>query len=130
LLSLLCSNTHEIELIILVFLAINLISSLLIILVCYLLLLIAILRINSAEGRQKAFSTCGSHLTVVIVFYGTLIFMYVQPKSSHSSDTDKVASIFYILVIPLLNPLIYSLRNKVVKYALQRTWKKIYNVFT
>jgi olfactory receptor len=95
LLSLLCSNTHEIELIILVFLAINLISSLLIILVSYLLLLIAILRMNSAEGRHKAFSTCGSHLTVVIVFYGTLIFMYVQPKSSHSTDTDKVPSIFY-----------------------------------
>jgi olfactory receptor len=95
LLSLLCSNTHEIELIILVFLAINLISSLLIVLVSYLLLLIAILRMNSAEGRHKAFSTCRSHLTVVIVFYGTLIFMYVQPKSSHSTDTDKVPSIFY-----------------------------------
>ncbi|XP_073922575.1 olfactory receptor 8K3-like [Castor canadensis] len=130
LLSLLCSNTHEIELIILVFSAINLISSLLIVLVSYLLLLIAILRINSAEGRCKAFSTCGSHLTVVIVFYGTLIFMYVQPKSSHSSDTDKVASIFYTLVIPLLNPLIYSLKNKDVKYALQRTWKKIYSIFS
>ncbi|XP_047374089.1 olfactory receptor 8K3-like [Sciurus carolinensis] len=130
LLSLLCSNTHEIEVIILILAAFNLLSSLLIVLVSYLLILIAILRMKSAEGRHKAFSTCGSHLTVVIVFYGSLIFMYVQPKSSHSLDTDKVASIFYTLVIPMLNPLIYSLRNKDVKYALLSTWKKVRNIFT
>ncbi|MBZ3890824.1 Olfactory receptor 8K3 [Sciurus carolinensis] len=130
LLSLLCSNTHEIEVIILILAAFNLLSSLLIVLVSYLLILIAILRMKSAEGRHKAFSTCGSHLTVVIVFYGSLIFMYIQPKSSHSLDTDKVASIFYTLVIPMLNPLIYSLRNKDVKYALLSTWKKVRNIFT
>ncbi|XP_069326082.1 olfactory receptor 8K3 [Eulemur rufifrons] len=129
LLSLICSNTHEIELIILILAAFDLISSLLVVLVSYLLIFIAILRMNSAEGRHKAFSTCGSHLTVVIVFYGTLIFMYAQPKSSHSFDTDKVASIFYTLVIPMLNPLIYSLRNKDVKYALQRMWHKLCNIF-
>ncbi|XP_047393895.1 olfactory receptor 8K3-like [Sciurus carolinensis] len=125
LLSLLCSDTHDVELIIMSFAAFDLLSSLLIVLVSYLLILIAILRMKSAEGRHKAFSTCGSHLTVVTVFYGTLIFMYVQPKSSHSLDTDKVASIFYTLIIPMLNPLIYSLRNKDVKYALQNTWKRI-----
>ncbi|XP_004585586.2 olfactory receptor 8K3 [Ochotona princeps] len=125
LLSLLCSNTHEIEMIILVLAAFNLVSSLLVVLVSYSLILVAILRMKSPEGRHKAFSTCGSHLTVVTVFYGTLIFMYVQPKSNHSFDTDKVASIFYTLVIPMLNPLIYSLRNKDVKYALQRTFKKV-----
>ncbi|KAM4845610.1 olfactory receptor 8K3-like [Thomomys bottae] len=130
LLSLLCSDTHEIQMIILIFSVINLISSLLIVLVSYLLLLTTILRMKSAEGRRKAFSTCGSHLTVVVVFYGTLIFMYVQPKSSHSSDIDKVASIFYTLVIPMLNPLIYSLRNKDVKSALQRTWTKLYSKFS
>ncbi|XP_047374426.1 olfactory receptor 8K3-like [Sciurus carolinensis] len=129
LLSLLCSNTHEIEVIILIVAAFHLLSSLLIILMSYLLIFIAILRMKSAEGRRKAFSTCGSHLTVVTVFYGTLIFMYVQPKSSHSLDTDKVASIFYTLVIPMLNPLIYSLRNKDVKHSLQRTWKKRWNIF-
>ncbi|XP_064221564.1 olfactory receptor 8K3-like [Aotus nancymaae] len=128
LLPLLCSNTHEIELIILIFAAFDLISSLLIVLVSYLLILVAILRMNSAEGRHKAFSTCGAHLTVVLVFYGTLLFLYVQPKSSQSSDTDKVASIFYTLVIPMLNPLIYSLRNKDVKYALQRTWNNLCNI--
>ncbi|XP_051022527.1 olfactory receptor 8K3-like [Acomys russatus] len=128
LLSLICSNTHEIEMIILVLAAFNLMSSLLVVLVSYLLILIAILRMNSAEGRRKAFSTCGSHLTVVTVFYGTLIFMYVQPQSSHSFDTDKVASIFYTLIIPMLNPLIYSLRNKDVKYAFQRTLRKLYSI--
>ncbi|XP_058383622.1 olfactory receptor 8K3-like [Diceros bicornis minor] len=130
LLSLLCSNTHVTELIILIFSAFNLISSLLIVLLSYLLILVAILRMNSAEGKCKAFSTCGSHLTVVTVFYGTLIFLYVQPKSGHSFDTDNVASLFYTLIIPMLNPLIYSLRNKDVKYALQRIWKKLCNIFS
>nr|XP_004667806.3 olfactory receptor 8K3-like [Jaculus jaculus] len=120
LLSLLCSKTHDIEEMNLILSAFNLISSLLVVLVSYLLILTAILRMNSAESRRKAFSTCGSHLTVVVVFYGTLIFMYVQPKSSHSFDTDKVASIFYTLVIPMMNPLIYSLRNKDVKSAFRR----------
>ncbi|XP_059115271.1 olfactory receptor 8K3-like [Peromyscus eremicus] len=130
LISLLCSNTLEVELIIRFFATFDLISSLLVVLVSYLLIFIAILRMKSPEGRRKAFSTCGSHLTVVTVFYGTLIFMYVQPKSSQSFETDKVSSIFYTLVIPMLNPLIYSLRNKDVKDAIERTWKKIANIFS
>ena len=130
LLSLLCLNTHEIELIIMVFSAFNLTFTLAIVLVSYLLILAAILRMKSAEGRRKAFSTCGSHLTVVTVFYGTLTFMYVKPKSSHSFDTDKVASIFYALVIPMLNPFIYSLGNKDVKYALQKMWRKLGSIFS
>ncbi|XP_011285133.2 olfactory receptor 8K3-like [Felis catus] len=125
LLSLLCSNTHEIELMILAFSVFNLMSSLLMVVVSYLLILLAIVRMNSAEGRHKAFSTCGSHLTVATVFYGTMIFMYAQPESSHSFDTDKMASIFYTLVIPMLNPMIYSLRNKDVKCAFHRIWKKL-----
>ncbi|XP_045872529.1 olfactory receptor 8K3-like [Meles meles] len=130
LLTLLCSNTYEIELMILIFSVLDLISSLLIVLVSYLLILVAIIRMNSAEGRHKAFSTCGSHLTVATVFYGTLLFMYVQPESSHSFDTDKVASVFYTLIIPMLNPSIYSLRNKDVKCALHRIWKKLCNTFS
>ncbi|CAD7679649.1 unnamed protein product [Nyctereutes procyonoides] len=126
LLTLLCSSTRDIELIILIFSAFNLISSLLIVLVSYILILMAILSMNSAEGRHKAFSTCGSHLTVVVVLYVTLFFMYVQPKSSHSFDTDKIASIFYTLIIPMLNPMIYSLRNKEVKGALHRIWKNLH----
>ncbi|XP_023442157.2 olfactory receptor 8K1 [Dasypus novemcinctus] len=120
LISILCSDTHELELIILIFSGCNLLSSLLIVLVSYLFIFVAILRMNSAEGRYKAFSTCGSHLTVVVVFYGTLLFIYLQPKSSHTFNIDKMASVFYTLVIPMLNPLIYSLRNKEVKDALKR----------
>ena len=130
LLSLLCSNASEIGLIILISAGFNLIFSPLIVLVSYLLILASILRMSSAESRQKAFSTCGSHLTVVTVIYGALIFMYVQPESNHSFDTDKMASIFYTVIIPMLNPLIYSLRNKDVKRALQSTWNRICNSFS
>ncbi|KAM6160828.1 olfactory receptor 8K3-like [Erethizon dorsatum] len=130
LMSLACSNTRDIEVIILIFSSFDFISSLLIILVSYLLIFIIILRMNSVEGRHKAFSTCGYHLTVVTVFYATLMFMYMQPTNSHSTDSDNVASIFYTLIIPMLNPLIYSLRNKDVKYVLQRTWVKVCIIFS
>nr|AAI45904.1 Olfactory receptor 1056 [Mus musculus] len=128
LLTLICSGTRDVELIILIFSAFNLISSLSVVLVSYTFILVAILRMNSAEGRHKAFSTCGSHLTVVVILYGTLSFMYIQPKSSHSFENDKMASVFYTLVIPVLNPIIYSLRNKEVKGALQKLWKNVCKV--
>uniref|UniRef100_A0A8C6QCR6 Olfactory receptor n=1 Tax=Nannospalax galili TaxID=1026970 RepID=A0A8C6QCR6_NANGA len=121
--SLLCSNTQKTSFIVIIFAAFDMVVS-------YLLLLIAILRMNSAEGRHKAFSTCGSHLTVVTVFHRTLIFMDLQPKSSHSTNTDKVSSIFYTLIIPMLNPLIYSLTDKDAKLALQRSWVNICNMFS
>ncbi|XP_027713766.1 olfactory receptor 8K1-like [Vombatus ursinus] len=124
LLSIICSDTNDIELIIMVFATFNFVSSLLVILISYMLIILAILRMNSSEVRHKAFSTCGSHLTVVVVFYGTLLFMYLQPQSSHSFDTDKIASVFYTLVIPMLNPLVYCLRNKEVKGALKSLFKK------
>ncbi|XP_049991722.1 olfactory receptor 8K3-like [Alexandromys fortis] len=128
LLSLACSNTHEIEVIILILSAFNLLSSVLVVIVSYVFILAAILRMNSAEGKRKAFSTCGSHLTVVAIFYGTLIFMYLQPMSIHAFDTDKVTSIFYSQIIPMLNPLIYSLRNKDVKDSLKKTVEKLCNI--
>ncbi|XP_055993042.1 olfactory receptor 8K3-like [Sorex fumeus] len=127
LLTLVCSNTLEVESLIIIFSAV---FTLLIVLVSYLLILIAVLRMKLAEGRHKAFSTCGSQLTAVILLYGTLIFMYVKPKSSHSFDTDKMSSIFYTLIIPMLNPLIYSLRNKDVKCALQRISERVSNIFS
>ena len=82
-------------------------------------IILAILRIRSSEGRQKAFSTYASHMVAVTVFCGTLLFMYLQPRTKHSLDTDKMASVFYTPVIPMLNPLIYSLRNTDVKDALR-----------
>uniref|UniRef100_A0A4X2LVX4 Olfactory receptor n=1 Tax=Vombatus ursinus TaxID=29139 RepID=A0A4X2LVX4_VOMUR len=123
LLSITCSDTSEVELIIMTLSVFVLVSSLFIILVSYMFILVSILRMNSSEGKHKAFSTCGSHLTGVVIFYGTLLFMYLQPQSNHSFDTDKMASVFYTLVIPMLNSLIYSLRNKEVKDALKRLFK-------
>lgn len=86
----------------------------------YLFILIAILRMPSAEGRKKAFSTCASHLTAIAMFYGTVIFMYLQPSSSHSMDNDQVASVFYTIIVPMLNPVIYSLRNREVNSAFRK----------
>uniref|UniRef100_H0XYE2 Olfactory receptor n=2 Tax=Otolemur garnettii TaxID=30611 RepID=H0XYE2_OTOGA len=88
--------------------------------VSYIYILITILKMRSREGRHKAFSTCTSHLTVVTLFYGTITFIYVMPKSSYSTDQNKVVSVFYLVVIPMLNPIIYSLRNEEIKGALKR----------
>ncbi|KAM6465801.1 olfactory receptor 5AR1-like [Liasis olivaceus] len=91
------------------------------VLVSYVYILATILRMRSAEGRHKAFSTCASHLTAVGIFHGTILYMYFRPSSSFSMDQDKWASLFYTVVIPMLNPLIYSLRNKEVKDALTKS---------
>ncbi|XP_070282636.1 olfactory receptor 8U9 [Myotis yumanensis] len=120
LLRLTCSDTHSKQLWIFACAGIMFISSLLVVFVSYVYIISTILRMHSAEGRRKAFSTCGSHMLAVTIFYGTLIFMYLQPSSNHSLDTDKMASVFYTVIIPMLNPLIYSLRNKEVKDALKK----------
>ncbi|XP_028623908.1 olfactory receptor 502 [Grammomys surdaster] len=96
----------------------------LVIVVSYIYILITILKMHSTEGRQKAFSTCTSHLTAVTLFYGTITFIYVMPKSSYSTDQNKVVSVFYMVVVPMLNPLIYSLRNKEIKGALKKQFGK------
>ncbi|XP_069854062.1 olfactory receptor 2W3-like [Dipodomys merriami] len=95
-------------------------SPLLFILVSYGIIAGAVLRIRSSSGRQKALNTCGSHLTVVSLFYGNIIYMYMQPGNSASQDQGKFLTLFYNIVTPLLNPLIYTLRNKEVKGALRR----------
>ncbi|XP_055287960.1 olfactory receptor 1020-like [Moschus berezovskii] len=123
LLKLACSDTHVNEFVIFAFVSFNELSCLLTILISYLYILTAILRIHSAEGRHKAFSTCASHLMVVTIFFGTILFMYLRPSSSYSMDQDKVVSVFYTVVIPMLNPLIYSLRNKEVKTSFGRIFK-------
>ncbi|XP_004645868.2 olfactory receptor 5AL1-like [Octodon degus] len=123
LIALACSDTRVKELMLLIIAGFNTLCSLMIVIISYAFILFAILRIHSAEGRQKAFSTCVSHLISISIFYGTIIFMYLQPKSSHSLSTDKISSVFYVVVIPVLNPLIYSLRNQEVKSALKKTEK-------
>ncbi|XP_061204381.1 olfactory receptor 5G25-like [Neopsephotus bourkii] len=99
------------------------VSSILFILLSYVAIIATILSINSAEGKRKAFSTCTSHLTTVSIFYGASFFMYLSPSSDSSRGSDKWAVVFYTVVTPLLNPLIYSLRNKDVKEALRRLFK-------
>ncbi|NXP53790.1 OR5G3 protein, partial [Heliornis fulica] len=96
------------------------VSSSLVVLVSYMAIISTILSIRSAEGKRKAFSTCTSHLTAVSMFYGTSLFMYLKPSSDSSRKEDKWATVFYAVVTPMLNPLIYSLRNKEVKEALRR----------
>ncbi|XP_003516177.3 olfactory receptor 481-like [Cricetulus griseus] len=103
--------------------------TLFIIIVSYLYILHSILRMRSTEGRHKAFSTCTSHLTAVTLFYGTVTFVYVIPKSSHSPNQIKVVSVFYTVVIPMLNPLIYSLRNKEVKEAMRKLMGQTHSSF-
>ncbi|XP_040217666.1 olfactory receptor 1009-like [Rana temporaria] len=98
-------------------------SSMTLILVSYTNIVLAIVRIRSAQGRYKAFNTCTSHITAVSIFYGTIFFMYLRPSTSDVLQQDRVASVFYSIVIPMLNPLIYSLRNAEVIEALKRYWK-------
>ncbi|KAM9576918.1 olfactory receptor 13H1-like [Trichechus inunguis] len=93
------------------------------ILISYTRIVVAVLRIRSAEARLKAFSTCGSHLTIVTVFYGTAIYMYLKPQSKEFQEEDKFFSIFYGAITPMLNPLVYTLRNKDVKGALRKLAK-------
>ncbi|EDM12933.1 olfactory receptor 339 (predicted) [Rattus norvegicus] len=126
LLALACSNTHTSKLVVFFVVGFNVFFTLLVIIISYLFIYIAIQNMKSSEGRKKAFSTCASHLTAVSIFYGTIIFMYLQPSSGQSMDTDKIASVFYTVVIPMLNPLIYSLRNREVKSALLKILNKFY----
>ncbi|XP_032067950.1 olfactory receptor 8H1-like [Thamnophis elegans] len=120
----LASDHYVTEMIISLLAGYTTLASLVIILLTYILILSTILKIRSAQGRRKAFSTCTSHLTAVSVFYGTLIFTYLRPNASYSLGQDQVASVFYTVVVPMLNPMIYSLRNKEVKEALIRVWHR------
>ncbi|XP_042639223.1 LOW QUALITY PROTEIN: olfactory receptor 8I2-like [Orycteropus afer afer] len=124
LLALPCVDAFSTQMVIIVLAGFTIFSSLLIITLTYIAIISAILKIQSAEGRQKAFSTCTSHLMGVTIFYGSLIFTYLQPDNTSSLTQAQVASVFYTIVIPMLNPLIYSLRNKVVKNALLRVTQR------
>nr|XP_020760176.1 olfactory receptor 5T2-like [Odocoileus virginianus texanus] len=125
LLAISCSDTHTNQLLLFYFVGSIEIVTVLIVLISYGFILLAILRMPSAEGRRKVFSTCGSHLTGVSIFHGTVLFTYVRPSSSYALDHDMVVSLFYSVVIPMLNPIIYSLRNKDVKEAMKRMFWKI-----
>ncbi|XP_062949755.1 olfactory receptor 5B17-like [Cynocephalus volans] len=120
-----CSGKHISELILLLISSFDVFFALFVILISYLLIFITILKMHSGEGYQKALSTCGSHLIAVSLFYGTVIIMYLQPGSGHSMDTGKIASaFFYTMVIPMLNPIVYSPRNKEVNSVFKEVIEK------
>ncbi|XP_075415124.1 olfactory receptor 13D1-like [Tenrec ecaudatus] len=124
LLKLACSDITINVLIMTVASIVLLMLPLLLIFISYVFILSSILRINSAEGRKKAFSTCSAHLTVVILFYGSALFMYMKPKSKDTKTSDEIIGMSYGVVTPMLNPIIYSLRNKEVKEAVKKVLSK------
>ncbi|XP_032773579.1 olfactory receptor 1537-like [Rattus rattus] len=124
LLKLACSNTYINEMLILFFGTLNICVPLLTIITSYIFIIVSILHIRSTKGRSKAFSTCSSHIVAVAIFFGSLAFMYLQPSSVSSMDQGKVSSVFYTIVVPMLNPLIYSLRNKDVSIALKKLFER------
>ncbi|KAH0515427.1 Olfactory receptor 1537 [Microtus ochrogaster] len=119
-LKLACSNTYINELLILLFGILNVFLPILTIITSYIFIIDSILSLQSTEGRFKAFSTCSSHISAVAIYFGSVAFMYLQPSSVNSMDQGKVSSMFYTTVVPMLNPLIYSLRNKDVSVALKK----------
>ncbi|XP_021540512.1 olfactory receptor 2G3-like [Neomonachus schauinslandi] len=119
-----CTDTSFTELVVFIFSIIIVFIPFLLIVVSYTRILLSVLRVQSASGRHKALSTCASHLTVVVLFYGTAIFMYTRPQSKSSRAGGKIIAVFYTVITPMLNPLIYSLRNQDVKGALRRAIAK------
>ncbi|XP_055149025.1 olfactory receptor 5M3 [Symphalangus syndactylus] len=115
-----CAGTFVKEYTTIILAGINFTCSLTVIIISYLFILVAIVRMRLSEGRQKAFSTCGSHLTAVIIFYGTLIFMYLRRPTEECVEQGKMVAVFYTTVIRMLNPMIYSLRNRDVKKAMMK----------
>lgn len=124
LLQLSCTSTYITELVVFIVVGINVIVPSLTISISYTLILSSVLRIRSTEGRSKAFSTCSSHITVVSLFFGSSAFMYLKPFPAGSLDEEKVSTVFYTIVGPMMNPFIYSLRNKDVQMALSKTLRK------
>ncbi|XP_007937885.1 olfactory receptor 1361-like [Orycteropus afer afer] len=114
-----CSDTHLNDMMILVVAGLVMIAPFICILISYLLVAGAVLRVPSTKGKWKAFSTCGSHLAVVSLYYGTIIAVYFTPSSTHSAEADTAGTVLYTVVTPMLNPFIYSLRNKDLKGALR-----------
>ncbi|XP_062466479.1 olfactory receptor 5AP2-like [Pezoporus occidentalis] len=125
-LKLMCSDTHSSEMVIFALITISAVFASVIILLSYISIIRTLLRMCSAQSRARAFHTCASHLMAVSMYFGTGFFMYLQPPSSHRS-LDKVASIIYTVITPMLNPFIYSLRNREVKGALVKCRSRLFN---
>ncbi|KAG9463919.1 hypothetical protein GDO78_020798 [Eleutherodactylus coqui] len=124
-LSLGCGNITLVELIIFIVSIILLLTPVIFIVISYVNIIQNILKIASSSERRKAFSTCGSHMMVVVIFYGSAMASYMKPRSSSVPGTDKVIAVFYVIVTPMLNPMIYTLRNNDVKAAFVKLIKKL-----
>ncbi|XP_037697767.1 olfactory receptor 151-like [Choloepus didactylus] len=119
-----CTSTYDVQIVVFFLAGFNIVVTSLTVLVSYAFILSSIICISTTEGRSKAFGTCSSHLAAVGIFYGSTAFMYLKPSTASSLAQENVASVFYTTVIPMLNPLIYSLRNKEVKGAMQKTLQR------
>ncbi|NWY52937.1 O1038 protein, partial [Chionis minor] len=127
LLALSCSDTHVNEVMVSAVVGFNVLSTTVFILMSYLLVLSTVLRLRSATGWHKAFSTCASHLVSIALYYGSTLFVYLRPGSKHSLEHDKVGSVLYSVVVPMLNPLIYSLRNMDMKNAMRKAKGRVFS---
>ncbi|XP_060112256.1 olfactory receptor 10C1-like isoform X1 [Heteronotia binoei] len=116
-----CTDTSKNENVLLAISVLFIMGPFMLIILSYIQIIYTILKLPSAAGRRKAFSTCSSHLMVVTLFYGTAIFTYLRPKSSHTMGSDKMIALMYTVVTPVLNPIIYTLRNKEVMAAFRKT---------
>ncbi|XP_072255183.1 olfactory receptor 5I1-like [Pyxicephalus adspersus] len=123
LLSISCTDTTINEFVLLIFSSLITIPSIVVVVVSYVSIIVAILKIKSVSGRQKAFSTCASHITAVTLCYGTTLYVYLSPKSESTVEDRSVATVFYTVVIPMLNPIIYSLRNKDIHRAVKQMFE-------
>ncbi|XP_015673244.2 olfactory receptor 1052-like [Protobothrops mucrosquamatus] len=123
-----CSDTSLNYLLIFIFVGFNLLTTSLTVLTSYTYILVTILKLHSAASRRKAFSTCTSHLMVITIFYGCLSFMYTRPSSRQNYHLDQMASVFYVVVTPMLNPFIYSMRNQEVRGAFRNILGKQFHV--
>ncbi|XP_069098285.1 olfactory receptor 6M1-like [Pleurodeles waltl] len=124
LLKLSCIDPHMMENVVLIFCCCAILPSFLITIVSYTFIVFTILRTPSQKGRKEAFSTCASHFMVVVILYGTVIFIYVRPAHGRSIEINKFIGVFNTVVTPLLNPLIYCLRNKDVKMAMRKQFSR------
>jgi olfactory receptor len=115
-----CVDTFVNEIVLFILSALIIITTTTVILVSYGYILSTVLKIPSTQGRRKTFSTCGSHIAVVCLLYGTVFFIYAEPGATSSPEQSKIVAVFYTLITPILNPLIYSLRNRDVKDAVKR----------
>ncbi|XP_074854713.1 olfactory receptor 5AR1-like [Carettochelys insculpta] len=129
LLALSCSDTHLNEILLFLLGGCILGGSVVTVLLSYIYIIATFLQMSAVRGRHRAFSTCAVHLVAVSMLHGTQLFMYLRPTSWYSLDTDKIASVFYSVVIPMLNPLVYSLRNTEVKDALRKAINKLLTNF-